>query len=918
MPPPFNHFTTKAKEAVRRAHELAVERGQNQVSPLHLLAALLLQEESLIVSALERLEVDLTLLTDTVLESLESAQGGSVLSPSYQLYLTPELVQALERSAKVATELHDEFVSTEHLFIATLDIQSAARELLGRFRISRESVTRALTEIRTQKTAPAEAPKKFRALNKYTRSLTRMALDNKLDPVIGRDEEIKRVIQILSRRTKNNPMLIGEAGVGKTAIAEGLAQRIATGDCPDSLRDKDLVSLDIGALVAGTKYRGEFEERLKAILKEIERAEGKIILFVDEIHTMIGAGGAEGAMEMSNMVKPALARGELHMIGATTLREYQRHIERDPAFQRRFQPVYVMEPMVDDAVAILRGLKEKYELFHGVHVTDDALVAAVQLSSRYIPDRFLPDKAIDLIDEASSSLRISLENKPPVLEDAHRKIMRLEVEKEALRKEAEADPTEGANLPVGKAGKSPKARVKGIEKEIADLKEKTGEIESRWKNEKQVLQEIKTIKKELESLRIEADQAEAAVDLSRAAEVRYGEIPNFERELETKQKRLKKLQSTRRILKEEITESDIAAIVAKWTGIPVSRMLEEEAERLNRIEATLQSRVVGQSEAVQKVADAVKRSRAGIADPNRPIASFMFLGPTGVGKTELTRALAGFMFDDEKALIRVDMSEYMEKHSVSKIIGAPPGYVGHEEGGALTELVRHRPYAVLLFDEIEKAHPEVFNILLQVLDNGQLTDAKGRKVNFRNTIIIMTSNIGAQYIDKMEQLGFATQGSGDAQNYLLAKEKVEQALKDHFRPEFLNRIDEIIIFNILSPEAIKEIVGIQVKEVVARLAGKEITLTLTPAVYDYLAKEGYNPHYGARPLRRLIQDKILTKVASLMVSRSVLSGGTVTVDIKEGRLPAGGQEFVFDVKKGGSRAKSVKVLSSALVGEKVG
>ena len=918
MPPPFNHFTTKAKEAVRRAHELAVERGQNQVSPLHLLAALLLQEESLIVSALERLEVDLTLLTDTVLESLESAQGGSVLSPSYQLYLTPELVQALERSAKVATELHDEFVSTEHLFIATLDIQSAARELLGRFRISRESVTRALTEIRTQKTAPAEAPKKFRALNKYTRSLTRMALDNKLDPVIGRDEEIKRVIQILSRRTKNNPMLIGEAGVGKTAIAEGLAQRIATGDCPDSLRDKDLVSLDIGALVAGTKYRGEFEERLKAILKEIERAEGKIILFVDEIHTMIGAGGAEGAMEMSNMVKPALARGELHMIGATTLREYQRHIERDPAFQRRFQPVYVMEPMVDDAVAILRGLKEKYELFHGVHVTDDALVAAVQLSSRYIPDRFLPDKAIDLIDEASSSLRISLENKPPVLEDAHRKIMRLEVEKEALRKEAEADPTEGANLPVGKAGKSPKARVKGIEKEIADLKEKTGEIESRWKNEKQVLQEIKTIKKELEGLRIEADQAETAVDLSRAAEIRYGEIPNFERELETKQKRLKKLQSTRRILKEEITESDIAAIVAKWTGIPVSRMLEEEAERLNRIEATLQSRVVGQSEAVQKVADAVKRSRAGIADPNRPIASFMFLGPTGVGKTELTRALAGFMFDDEKALIRVDMSEYMEKHSVSKIIGAPPGYVGHEEGGALTELVRHRPYAVLLFDEIEKAHPEVFNILLQVLDNGQLTDAKGRKVNFRNTIIIMTSNIGAQYIDKMEQLGFATQGSGDAQNYLLAKEKVEQALKDHFRPEFLNRIDEIIIFNILSPEAIKEIVGIQVKEVVARLAGKEITLTLTPAVYDYLAKEGYNPHYGARPLRRLIQDKILTKVASLMVSRSVLSGGTVTVDIKEGRLPAGGQEFVFDVKKGGSRAKSVKVLSSALVGEKVG
>ncbi len=891
---------------MRKAHELAMERGQNQIDALHLLAALLLiqDDENIVLQILEKIDVDINGLTDAIIDQLEEIGRGSVtMSFSPQVYLTPDLAKVLEASVKAAQFLKEKYISSEHLFIALADVASKAKEILVKFNISSDSVLKTLEEIRKAVSASASGEggtgaeagpgkKKFRVLEKYTRNLTQLARQDKIDPVIGRDEEIKRLMQILSRRTKNNPVLIGEAGVGKTAIVEGLSRRIIQGEAPDSLKEKEIVSLDLGLLVAGTKYRGEFEERLKAVMKEIEQAQGKIILFIDELHTIVGAGGAEGAIDASNMLKPALARGELRAIGATTLKEYQKHIEKDPALARRFQPIYVEEPSQEDAIAILRGIRDKYELYHGVKITDAAIQAAVKFSSRYITERFLPDKAVDLIDEAAAGLRLSLDSMPEELEKAKKEIMRLEIEKEALKKES--DP-------------KAKQKVKKAQKQVDDLKEKISGIEEKWKIEKEAIVNVRNLKKEIEALKQEADSAEKMADFAKVAEIRYGRIPVIQEKLKNEDRKLAKLQHSR-FLKEEVGEENIADVVSRWTGIPVSKMLESEADKLLKMEEILKKRVIGQDEAISKIAHAIRRSRAGISYVDRPIGSFMFLGPTGVGKTELARTLAEYMFDDEKALIRVDMSEYMERHTVSKIIGSPPGYVGYEEGGQLTEMIRHRPYAVVLFDEIEKAHPEVFNILLQVLDNGRLTDAKGRHVNFKNTAIIMTSNIGSDHIRELETLGFSTAQDTQAKKSEDLKDKIYHSLENRFRPEFLNRLDEIIIFNPLSPENLESIVDIQMEHVVKRLHERDINLKVSPEALSILAKEGYDSHFGARPLNRLIQNKILNPIAEFIVRGKMARGGDISISVKKGEIAI---EIVEKAPAKKEAAKKKKIESAA-------
>jgi ATP-dependent Clp protease ATP-binding subunit ClpB len=866
----FDKFTVKAQEALEAMQEAARRFDNQQLETVHLLLALVEQPEGIVPAILTRLGVAPAVVAR---EAERAAQLLPKVAGGAEPYLSASLKEVLDRAFQETEEFKDEFVSTEHLLLALAKrLGDPAGRILARLGVTHDAILRALKEIRgTQRVTDQNPEAKYQALERYARDLTDLARRSKLDPVIGRDEEVRRVIQVLSRRTKNNPVLIGEPGVGKTAIVEGIAQRMVAGDVPESLKSKRIVQLDLGALVAGSKYRGEFEDRLKAVLKEIEESSGQVILFIDELHTLVGAGAAEGAIDASNMLKPALARGELRCIGATTLNEYKKHIEKDAALERRFQPVYVGQPSVEDTIAILRGLKERYEVHHGVRIKDSAIVAAAVLSNRYISDRFLPDKAIDLIDEAASGLRIEIDSMPAEIDQIERRVTQLEIERQALRKEEDAASHE---------------RLEALEKELAGLREKADRLKLRWKAEKEVIAQIRQLKSEIEQAKIDEQRVTREGDLNKAAEIRYGKLVVLEKQLVAANGKLEGMEKAGRMLKEEVDEEDVARVVSKWTGIPVAKMLEGEMAKLVKMEDRLRLRVVGQEEALRLVSNAVRRSRAGLADPKRPIGSFLFLGPTGVGKTELARALAEFLFDDERAMLRIDMSEYMEKHTVARLIGAPPGYVGYEEGGQLTEPVRRRPYSVLLFDEIEKAHPDVFNVFLQILDDGRLTDGKGRTVDFKNTVIIMTSNIASHLIHEAMNRSAGRNSSAAAGPGKISEEikkRIHEALLEHFRPEFINRVDEIVIFNSLGKEEIEKIIDLQLENLKKLLAERKIQIELTEKARELLFHEGYDPQFGARPLKRAIQRLIQDPLAMKLLDGDMLPGDTLVVDTDPAR-----------------------------------
>ena len=872
------NFTHKSQEAIHNAQRIAHENGQPQVEPPHLFLALLSQEEGVVNSILKKLNVDITHLSDEVQSMIDSMpkQTGSMPGGLGQVMLGQAMLYIVQNAEREAKKMKDDYISVEHLLLAYLTSKNPISQSLEGQDAGYKQVLKVLEGIRgTQRVQSPDPESKYQALEKYGQNLTDMARKEKLDPVIGRDDEIRRVMQVLTRRTKNNPVLIGEPGVGKTAIAEGLAQRIVNGDVPENLKDKEIITLDIGSLLAGTGFRGEFEERFKAVIKEVTKAAGQIILFIDELHTIVGAGSSEGAVDASNMLKPGLARGELHIIGATTLKEYQQHIEKDAAFERRFQPVLVTEPSEDDALAILRGIKEKYEVHHGVRITDPSLVSAVKLSTRYITDRFLPDKAIDLIDEAASALKMQIDSMPDELDKMKRSIMKIEIELRALKKEEDEDSKE---------------RSEKLKKELADLKDQSKEIELQWNNEKEIITKIREYKKEIDKLKQLAEIEERKGDLQKVAEIRYGKIPVTEEAVLKYEKKLAELQKKKGILKEEVTEEDIAAVVSRWTSIPVSKMLEDELKKLAHMEDDLSERVIGQREAISAVSNAIRRSRAGISEEKRPIGSFIFMGPTGVGKTELAKTLAEFLFNDEDALVRVDMTEYMERHAVSKMIGSPPGYVGFDSGGQLTETIRRKPYSVILFDEIEKAHPDVFNIMLQILEDGHLTDSKGRRVNFKNTVIIMTSNIASDMIMAMGrrgEFGFGEKMEGqDGKKRKEEKvnEKIMDSLREHFKPEFLNRIDEVIIFHPLEEAEIADIVDLQLELVAKRLLEKKITLEVNAQAKKLLAKKGYDPNLGARPLKRVIQNELLDELAMKIIEGNIEEGAELKIGVDKGRI----------------------------------